>query len=60
LPAEEVPPEIPEPALGINFARDGMTVSNAQAAVGSFLQLGAPQQMATLVWTATTVQHILE
>jgi hypothetical protein len=29
LPAEEVPPEIPEPALGINFARDGMTVSNA-------------------------------
>lgn len=26
LPAEEVPPEIPEPALGINFARDGMQV----------------------------------
>lgn len=24
LPAEEVPPEHPEPALGINFARDGM------------------------------------
>ncbi|KAJ3673067.1 hypothetical protein LUZ60_006441 [Juncus effusus] len=24
LPAEEVPPEIPEPALGINFAREGM------------------------------------
>jgi hypothetical protein len=24
LPAEEVPPELPEPALGINFARDGM------------------------------------
>ncbi|KAF9615096.1 hypothetical protein IFM89_021667 [Coptis chinensis] len=24
LPAEEVPPEIPEPALGINFARNGM------------------------------------
>ena len=24
LPAEEVPPEVPEPALGINFARDGM------------------------------------
>ena len=24
LPEEEVPPEIPEPALGINFARDGM------------------------------------
>lgn len=24
LPADEVPPEVPEPALGINFARDGM------------------------------------
>ncbi|BAT78013.1 hypothetical protein LR48_Vigan04g232800 [Vigna angularis] len=24
LPAEEVPAEIPEPVLGINFARDGM------------------------------------
>ncbi|KAB2604196.1 PHD finger protein ALFIN-LIKE 4-like [Pyrus ussuriensis x Pyrus communis] len=24
LPAEEAPPELPEPALGINFARDGM------------------------------------
>ncbi|KAI3874913.1 hypothetical protein MKW98_019486 [Papaver atlanticum] len=24
MPVEEVPPEIPEPALGINFARDGM------------------------------------
>ncbi|EYU45877.1 hypothetical protein ABFS83_04G092600 [Erythranthe nasuta] len=24
FPAEEVPPELPEPALGINFARDGM------------------------------------
>ncbi|RAL37094.1 unnamed protein product [Cuscuta campestris] len=24
LPAEEVPPEVPEPTLGINFARDGM------------------------------------
>ncbi|CAM8916560.1 unnamed protein product [Rhodiola kirilowii] len=24
LPAEEIPPEIPEPVLGINFARDGM------------------------------------
>ncbi|KAJ0232382.1 PHD finger protein ALFIN-LIKE 4 [Hirschfeldia incana] len=24
LPAEEVPPEIPEPVLGINFARNGM------------------------------------
>ena len=24
--AEEVPPEMPEPALGINFARDGMQV----------------------------------
>jgi hypothetical protein len=24
LPADEVPTELPEPALGINFARDGM------------------------------------
>nr|AXP84154.1 hypothetical protein Gohir.A07G020800 [Gossypium hirsutum] len=24
LPAEELPPELPEPALGINFARDGV------------------------------------
>ncbi|XP_009596494.1 PHD finger protein ALFIN-LIKE 4-like [Nicotiana tomentosiformis] len=24
MPAEEVPPELPEPVLGINFARDGM------------------------------------
>ncbi|KAL4436766.1 hypothetical protein ABPG75_003905 [Micractinium tetrahymenae] len=24
LPTEEVPPELPEPVLGINFARDGM------------------------------------
>ena len=23
LPCEEVPPELPEPTLGINFARDG-------------------------------------
>lgn len=23
LPADEVPPELPEPVLGINFARDG-------------------------------------
>lgn len=28
LPAEEVPPELPEPALGINFARDGMNKSD--------------------------------
>ena len=24
LPTEKVPPELPEPTLGINFARDGM------------------------------------
>jgi hypothetical protein len=30
LPAEEVPPELPEPALGINFARDGMQVRKIQ------------------------------
>lgn len=23
-PADEVPPELPEPCLGVNFARDGM------------------------------------
>lgn len=28
LPVEEVPPELPEPALGINFARDGMQESD--------------------------------
>ncbi|KAE8655447.1 PHD finger protein ALFIN-LIKE 2 [Hibiscus syriacus] len=28
LPAEEVPPELPEPALGINFARDGVNRVN--------------------------------
>jgi len=32
LPAEEVPPELPEPALGINFARDGMQVRLKQRA----------------------------
>lgn len=26
IPADDVPPEVPEPALGINFARDGMKV----------------------------------
>eukprot|EP00879_Flechtneria_rotunda_P003178 GHRR01003400.1.p1 GENE.GHRR01003400.1~~GHRR01003400.1.p1 ORF type:complete len:224 (+),score=28.69 GHRR01003400.1:342-1013(+) len=33
LPAEEVPPEIPEPALGINFARDGMQLKDWLALV---------------------------
>ncbi|KAG6525651.1 hypothetical protein ZIOFF_015617 [Zingiber officinale] len=33
LPAEEVPPELPEPALGINFARDGMEESDWLALV---------------------------
>ncbi|XP_047307082.1 PHD finger protein ALFIN-LIKE 4-like [Impatiens glandulifera] len=28
LPVEEVPPEFPEPALGINFPRDGMDVND--------------------------------
>lgn len=26
MPSEEVPSELPEPVLGINYARDGMTV----------------------------------
>ena len=33
LPAEEVPPELPEPALGINFARDGMQARDARRSV---------------------------
>lgn len=33
LPAEEVPPELPEPCLGINFARDGMQRSDWLALV---------------------------
>ena len=33
LPAEEVPPELPEPALGINFARDGMQVREYETLV---------------------------
>ena len=28
LPVDEVPPELPEPALGINFSRDGMPEEN--------------------------------
>ena len=32
-PADEVPPEIPEPCLGINFARDGMRRSDWVALV---------------------------
>jgi len=33
LPAEMVPPEIPEPAVGINFARDGMKNKNVWLAL---------------------------
>lgn len=29
LPAAEVPPEMPEPVLGINFAREGRWWSDA-------------------------------
>lgn len=36
LPAEEVPPELPEPALGINFARDGMQVRLKRTARGKW------------------------
>ncbi|KAH9607414.1 hypothetical protein KSS87_007992 [Heliosperma pusillum] len=35
LPAEEVPPELPEPALGINFARDGMNKKDWLALVAA-------------------------
>lgn len=31
LPCEEVPPELPEPTLGINFARDGGFSRHASA-----------------------------
>ena len=46
LPAEEVPPELPEPALGINFARDGMQVracdfANARGGVRERANAGA-------------------
>lgn len=36
LPAEEVPPELPEPALGINFARDGMQVRESETHLSLF------------------------
>lgn len=36
LPAEEVPPELPEPALGINFARDGMQVRECETHLSLF------------------------
>jgi len=35
LPAEEVPPEHPEPVLGINFARDGMQEKDFRLAIFS-------------------------
>uniref|UniRef100_M4CB14 PHD finger protein ALFIN-LIKE n=1 Tax=Brassica campestris TaxID=3711 RepID=M4CB14_BRACM len=42
LPAEEVPPELPEPALGINFARDGMQRKDwlSLVAVHSYIYCG--------------------
>ena len=40
LPAEEVPPELPEPALGINFARDGMQVLKTGAMLWALLLPG--------------------
>lgn len=40
LPAEEVPPEIPEPALGINFARDGMQVGSEGGRQGGHTCMG--------------------
>ncbi|KAL5572412.1 hypothetical protein UlMin_022009 [Ulmus minor] len=45
LPAEEVPPELPEPALGINFARDGMKM-------GDWLSLVAVHSDAWLISVA--------
>lgn len=43
LPAEEVPPEMPEPALGINFARDGMQVGVPPSPVSFILRKGLVQ-----------------
>ena len=51
LPVEEVPPELPEPVLGINFARDGgfvcgscnsCTVQYRGEAASQLPQLGLP------------------
>ena len=39
LPAEEVPPELPEPALGINFARDGMQVRECETHLSLFTRV---------------------
>jgi hypothetical protein len=43
LPAEEVPPELPEPALGINFARDGMQARAAR--VVAFFSRSVPSEI---------------
>nr|GEX97559.1 hypothetical protein [Tanacetum cinerariifolium] len=39
LPAKEVPPELPEPALGINFFRDGMQRKEWLALVADYSDL---------------------
>ena len=39
LPAEMVPPELPEPTVGINFARDGMSSKNLWHALGTCARL---------------------
>ena len=50
LPAEMVPAEVPEPAVGINFARDGM------ASRGLWLALGTRE---THTYTYTQVERLI-
>ncbi|KAG2311282.1 hypothetical protein Bca52824_022839 [Brassica carinata] len=53
LPAEEVPPELPEPALGINFARDGMQEKNG------FLSLLSTVMPGCFLYPFTSVQDLV-
>ena len=51
LPAEEVPPEMPEPSLGINFARNGMQVDSSRLPVLiPFRSFWNREQLAIAVW----------
>ncbi|KAF2536805.1 hypothetical protein F2Q68_00018840 [Brassica cretica] len=47
LPAEEVPPELPEPVLGINFARDGMQEKDWLSLVAVHSHRGLPGREVT-------------
>ncbi|KAJ0972195.1 hypothetical protein J5N97_020154 [Dioscorea zingiberensis] len=52
LPAEEVPPELPEPALGINFARDGMDEKD-------WLSLEARRQLFQMINNLPTIFEVV-